>query len=542
MDERAWWDADFISLARIFKGRRLPLLESGSDPEKGNLRKDVLDGTGLKAVRVAASGMRGGTVSPTRPWFDLALQDLELSKHTPVREWLDIVRTRMMDVLHLSNFYDVTYDVYKDLIVFGTHFVFENPDPTLGVWFRPLPVGSYVLDVNEKGMVDTVGRVFEHSALNIVRQFGYPNCSQSVKRAYDKPSTQLKKFKVVHMVLPNDLADHTKRTNHFNKWSSYYFELESPGDDEYFFLHRSGYDMFPGFGPRWDIDGDGAYGCGPAMDSLGDGKMLQSVRATYLKQEHKKADPPMVVPEGVTHYNKLPGGVTPVNTQNQTNPIYPAEQTNPDTRGILEITQDVRHQIREGLYNDLFRMLSSAPYNSKMTATEVAERHEEKLLQLGPVLERLHSEFFHPLIDRTFDIMLKQDLLPPPPEEIQGMDLKVDFVSLLAKAQKLVNTNAVDQFMGFLGANAPMLPELLDIVDPDKVGDGYADYVGIETKMLRSQEDRDQIRETRNQQVQMQQAAEMAGPAIQAAKTLADTPMQQGETNGLDELIGGVIP
>ena len=535
-DDFKYWKLDFQSLAKVFYARKLRYLED-IDTNKGGLRLDILDGTGVKARRVLSAGMHGGMTSPARPWFRLTLADPDMVQFRPVKEWLNETEIRMRSLLARSNFYMAIHSLYNELGVFGTGFMFEHSDPKMSLRFNTLTVGEYVLDINEHGMVDTIFRTLDLTARNIVRMFGIENCSEQVKRAYDKPETQLARFKIVHAILPNEDRDPLKLTNRNMPFASYYYEKDT---SENKFLRQSGYQSLPGFGPRWDLSGQDTYGFSPAMDSLGDARMLQSVRATYLKQEHKKADPPMAYPQGLNHLDTLPGGVNPVNAVNGSQQIYPIQNVSPDTRGILEITRDVRESIREGMYNDLFRMLALSP-TRQMTATEVAERHEEKLLQLGPVLERLHAELFTPLIDRTFNIMESSDLLVPPPEEIQGMPLKVEFVSLLAQAQKMVATNSVDQFMGFIGNYGQAFPEMLDIPDIDEVGDRYAEYLGIETKLLTDKQSREEKRQARAQQQQAMQAAEAVNSDAQAAKTMAETPVRGGQSTALDALLAGVV-
>jgi len=344
-------------------------------------------------------------------------------------------------------------------------------------------------------------------------------------------------FKVKHMVLPNDERTPFNMTNLNMPVASYYWEV---GKTRNTFLRKSGYKMFPGAGVRWETEPGMVYGMSPAMDCLGDGRMLQSVRATYLKQEHKRADPPLAHPANVLHVNQLPGGSTPVKqSPGGGQAVYPLYQVTPDARGTLEITQDIRDAIREALYNDLFKMIAMAPQRQK-TATEIAELHEEKLLLLGPVLERVHSEGFTPTIDRTFQIMVDQDMIAPPPEEIQGMPLKVEYKSILAQAQKMVSTGAVEQFMGYIGNYGQVLPDLLDIPNPDAIGDGLADYLGIDAKMLRTPKERQVIRDNRAQQAAAAQVAELANSAANTTKTLGDTPIEGGEQQALDALLGGI--
>ena len=86
-----------------------------------------------------------------------------------------------------------------------------------------------------------------------------------------------------------------------------------------------------------------------------------------------------------------------------------------------------------------------------------------------------------------------------------------------------------------------VLPDLLDAVDTDKMADGYAGYLGLETDMLRAQEDRDEMREQRAQQMaQAQQAEQMAamGPMAQSAKNLSETQIGGEKESALDALLG----
>jgi hypothetical protein len=531
-----YWRPDMVALSRSFFARKLRSLED-VDKKEGSLRMDILDGVGIRSRRILSSGMHAGMTSPVRPWFRLTLADTDLATFPSVKEWLDDSAKRMLGLLGRSNFYDAMLRVYDQIGVFGTAFMFEHPDAIMGLRFNTLSCGQYTLDINEFERVDTVARLIQMSAKNIVSMFGKDNVSREVKQAFSKSSTMLTPFNVNHMILPNPDRDPFLKNNKNMAFSSYYWEQSETGNK---FLRESGYGTLPGFGPRWSVDEQTPYGTSPAMDSLGDALMLQSVRATYLKQEHKRADPPMAHPQGMDSLDTLPDAKNPVNTAAGTNAqaVYPIQQVNPDTNGILAITQDVREAIREGMYNDLFRMLSLTP-NSNMTATEVAERHAEKLLQLGPILEKLHNELFTPLIDRTFDIMWDQDMLLPPPEEVQGMDLKVEFVSMLAQAQKMAATGGMDQFMGFISINSQILPELADVPDADALADNYADALGIENNNTKDQDERDEARAARAQAQQLTAAADTAKTGAEAAKTLSDTPVGE-EDNALNVALQGM--
>jgi hypothetical protein len=174
-------------------------------------------------------------------------------------------------------------------------------------------------------------------------------------------------------------------------------------------------------------------------------------------------------------------------------------------------------------------MLSNDQSDERMTATEVAERHEEKLLMLGPVLERLHNELFQPLIDITFARMLEAGLVPPPPPELHGQELKVEFISMLAQAQRAVETNSIDRFVNSMGTIVGMgKTDVLDKFDSDKWSDIYSDQLGINPELLIGDDKVAVIRAQRAKQQAAQQKAEQIESGSKAAKNLAQSPTTGG--------------
>jgi hypothetical protein len=172
----------------------------------------------------------------------------------------------------------------------------------------------------------------------------------------------------------------------------------------------------------------------------------------------------------------------------------------------------------------------------QMTATEVAERHEEKMLQLGPVLERLEDELLDPLIDRVFAIALRAGHIPPPPQELQGQELRVEYISILAQAQKLLGTASVERLAGFVGNLAAVNPGVLDKVNMDAMVSEYSEMLGTNPNLLHPDEQVQQARQARAQQQQALMAQQQMAGMVQGAKTLSETDME-GDT-ALNRLMG----
>ena len=182
---------------------------------------------------------------------------------------------------------------------------------------------------------------------------------------------------------------------------------------------------------------------------------------------------------------------------------------------LLADIQDTRERIRTAYYADLFLMMANDS-RSGTTATEIAERHEEKLLMLGPVLERLHNELLSPLIDITFERMASAGILPPPPPEIAGRELNIEFISTLAQAQRAVAAAGTDRLLGTLGSLMAMKPDIVDKVDLDQVIDDYGGLFGVNPKIIVPDEI---VAERRAERAKAQQAAEQGVAMAQAAES-----------------------
>ena len=248
--------------------------------------------------------------------------------------------------------------------------------------------------------------------------------------------------------------------------------------------------------------------------------------------------PPLQVPSALKsrEIDMLPGGINYVDNPAAAAAIRTAYDVNLRLDHLLTDMQDVRQRITAAFSADLFLMLANSQ-DTRMTATEVAERHEEKLLMLGPVLERLHTELLDPLIEMTFDRLLEADVLPPPPPELQGMALNVEFVSMLAQAQRAIGINGMDRFVVALGTVAQMKPDSLDKLDADAWLDDYADRLGLEPGVLVGGRRLAMIRESRAQaQAQAAQAAQAEQTAA-AAQKLGTVQTGAGASNAANDVI-----
>jgi hypothetical protein len=505
------------------------------DRNRGQKRhNNILDNTGTKALRVLAAGMMAGMTSPARPWFRLQTPDAELNKSPAVKLWLSQVTRLMLDIFAKSNTYRALHSMYEELGAFGTASCIIMPDYKNVIHLYPLTTGEYCLAQNWKGDIVTLYREFQKTVGEVVTEFGIDKVTDATKTLFT--GGQLDKWiTIIHAIEPRTDRDTSKSDNKNMAWKSVYFELNA---DKGKYLSEGGFKRFPALAARWATSGGDVYGNSPGMDALGDIKQLQHEQMRKAMGIDYMVKPPVQAPSSMNgrDVDMLPGGISFVDQTGANNAIRSAFDVRIDLNHLLADIQDVRSRINAAFSADLFLMLANGN-NTTMTATEVAERHEEKMLMLGPVVERLHSEMLDPLIESTFEHMVNAGILPTPPQELANMELNVSYVSMLAQAQRAIATNGVDRFVGNLGQVAQFKPEVLDKFDSDTWADKYSDMLGVDPEIVVPNDKVEAIRQQRAQaQAQAQQVAQ-AEQAASAAQKLGSVSTQGGSSNAANDVM-----
>lgn len=533
---------------------------NATDRNRGDKRNQkIIDSTATLAHRTLRSGMMSGITSPARPWFRLSTADPDLAEYGRVKDWLHVVTTRMREVFLRSNFYKALPTIYGDIGGFATAAAALMEDVSDVVRAYAFPLGSYVLATSDRSVVDTFIRDYTMTVRQVVVKFGEYDArtgralwevfSNNVKQQWDAGNYETP-IEVVHVIAPNVYADPRRLQAKFKAWHSCYYEAASreygPGQRDKL-LRDSGFDEFPVLAPRWDLASpDDTYGgtC-PGMEALGDVKALQLLQKRKAEAIEKMVRPPLTAPGALRNQkvSQIPGDVTYSDALQGRDGVKPMFEIKPDIQGMLLDIQDHQLRIKRAFFEDLFLMLANDT-RSNITAREVVERHEEKLLMLGPVLEHLNDELLNPAIDRTFAIMLRKGLIPEAPEELQGQDLKVEYISIMHQAQKMVAGGAMDKFLDRVGAIARYDPTIVDKVDRDQAVDEYADIYGVPPRIVVPDEQVAEIRAARARQQQAAQQAAMAESAAKTAQTLSatDTAGQNALTDIARLAAGGMVP
>ena len=511
---RSTWETHWQEVADYMLPRKADIVRRRSRGDKRMER--IFDSSPLQALELLASSLHGMMTNPATPWFTLRFKKLEDSNDDEAKLWLEEATEVMYTAFNRSNFQQEIFELYHDLITFGTAAMFVEEDEQDLIKFSTRHIDEVYVAENQKGRIDTIFRRFHMTARALVQKFGN-NVSQDIRTMSQKNPYQ--EVDIIHAVYPRNEFNPKKKDKANMPFESVYFEYK--GGNE---LSLSGFKEFPFVVPRYLKASNEVYGRSPAMTALPDVKMLNEMCKVTIKAAQKQVDPPLLVPDDgfLLPVRTVPGGLNfyRSGTRDRIEPLN-IGANNPLG---LNMEEQRRNAIREVFYVNQLQ-LQQGP---QMTATEVIQRNEEKMRLLGPVLGRLQSELLKPLIDRVFNILLRNNQFAQPPESLSGVNIDIEYVSPLAKAQKSTELQSIMRGIEILGSLANVAP-VFDYVNFDNLVKHVADIVGMPQKLLKSQSQvtaiRDEQAQQQQEQMQMQQAqqtAQMAGAVAPLAKALPE--------------------
>lgn len=511
------------------------VLDDGSTVSDGRRRdKLIRNSTATRALRTLAAGLYSGMSSPSQPWLEFQVTSEELRYRPDVVQWLSDVRRNMLEVFASGNVYRSLHMVFEEMSAFGIGTAVMMPDPDKVVRLHVLTAGTYAVGIDDNGDVDTLYRRSDMTIEQMVNRFGLEKCSRAVQNLYRQRQYDERR-PVIHAIEPRKSGERRGRPGALGMpWQEVYLEEGSQEGDAPLF--ESGYRMFNVLAPRWIVAGDNVYGTSPARDALGDVKQLQLQELRYAQAVDYQTKPPLQGPAGLKANNSalLPGGYAylgPLDGGSQG--IREIFQAKLNLDHLTRNIEKVEARIKSTFYEDLFRVATDLD-KSGVTARQIVELHAEKLMQLGPVLERVQNELLQPLVAYTFSEMQRTGRLPEPPSALQGQGVNVEFVSILAQAQKQAGAGAIDRFIGTVGSIAPVMPAVIDKLAGDEIVDEYARILSISPRLVRSGEELEElrVRKAQAEQAQMQVAQEQQQADIDKTRAQAQAAAARGQGPG----------
>ncbi|SEB73114.1 Bacteriophage head to tail connecting protein [Pseudomonas saponiphila] len=470
----------------------------------------MLDGTTTDAARILSSSIMSGLTPANSLWFGMDVgQETE-----DERRWLDDSADILWQNIHASNFDAAAFEGMLDEVCAGWFALYIDSDKERGGFtFDLWPIASVYCSASKAGgKIDTVYREYQLTAQQAVNEFGEANVSENTRKlAQDKPQEMVR---FIHAIYPRSTYMVGARLAKNMPIASCKVEVEAKR-----MVSESGYHEMPVVVPRWMMIPNSVYAVGPVFDALPDARTLNDLcRMDLAAGDLAIAGMWIAEDDGVLNPRTVKVGPRKIIVANSVDSMKPLQSGSNFQYAETKI-QRLQASIRKILMADQLQ----AQDGPAMTATEVHVRVNLIRQLLGPVYGRLQTEYLQPLIERCFGIAYRAGILGQAPESLAGRNFTVRYLSPLARAQKLEEVNAIDQFVaGALGiVSATQDPSILDNIDLDEAQRFKGEALGVPNSIIRSKADRDKIRADRaqaqqdaqeqaQQQMMMQQAGEAA--------------------------------
>lgn len=487
--------------------------------EQGTTRnRHVLDSTATTSLIMFGSALHTLMNNPASKWFNLGIEDTPRPSRLQ-RRWLEYCRDVMLVHMARKNgIYSASHKAFIGIGAFGNAAALIDPAPG-GVSIRTFGLQNALFRTNWGGEIDSVFYCKQWDARQAMQRFP-GKLSDTVRSEAEAgvgaSQQQDTKREYIYATIPVDdvvlgrlLPYHMQSTAaEVGVWVSH---------QEQKTLDMSPYYDMPWVTPRWYLSDDEMYGRGPGIDVLPDIRMANRVKAAIVRGAEKLADPPLQIPDGglMSPVRQYPGGHTYTDGEIKIETLIPPGASRIDVGDkLLTDTQDA---IRAGYFVSLFASEDSPV----RTATEVLQRQGEKNRMLSPMLVRLHTEFYSPIILRVFNVLQRGGYLPPPPEDLRGRAITAEYISPLAASQGEAEALAIQRYFEQLAPWAQVDQGIFDYADTDMVAQVLGELLVVPSKVTRSQPEVDLVRKARQVAAQREQQMQDAQVGFQGAEAAA---------------------
>jgi hypothetical protein len=477
----------------------------------------VYDSTAIHALELMAASLNSSLTSQSIRWFSLRPRNTDIANDNDSMKWMEQAAEQIYFEYQISNFGAEFHEAYLDVGGFGTCAVIqEQGKDRLGRFrliFKTIDIAEYRIQENEHGLADEIFRNLKYTAKQAAAKFGEKNIPDKIRSALQKDPYTL--FEFVHAVRPRTMLD---VKNELMAYSSVYVSC-----DDRKIVSEGGYSEFPTAVARWAKTSGEIYGRSPAMKALPDVRTINKAKELELKMWAKKIDPPLLArDDGVIGSIRMtPGGITYVRDSDSITPINIA----PSYEVSQIKSQEIRQSIRECFFADQWQL---PPFQgTPATATEIERRVEQMNRLLGPTVGRLGTELLEPTILRSFNILLRANKFPEPPDVLKrellesDRPVEIEYLGPLARAQKSTDVFAIQRWIESLAPLISIRPETADVVNTDKISKINRERLGVPVDAMRGEKDVKNIRAARAQAIEEQNQQAMQAQQAQNARDMA---------------------
>lgn len=516
--DRGTWDTLWQDIANYVQPRKSQITTKKTEGVNG-FTDDLYNMTAVRSNQILAGGQMDYLFSGK--WFSYD-PPAELDADDDAKHWFQACTEVTMRELARSNWNLEIHEMLLDRGCFGTAALLLEEGVKNRLAFHKFDVGTFVIEEDHEGQVDTLLREFKLTARQAVQKFGRDALGPIVGKAADDQRKMDQKFDFIHAIYPRQQGEYDpKKIDGVNKPIASCYVSK----DDKMLVKESGYDEMSIAVSRFLKWGDQPYGYSPSIEALPTVRQVNFIEKNMDALAEIKAFPRVLVPDSMEGDLDLrAGGATTFDPNNPN--AMPKEWGTAGEYNIGKERIEMKDTaIKEAYHVDLFQMLQQI--ERQMTAFEVQQRLAEKVTAFSPTFYRLQTEVTNPLLLRTFAMLFRLGRFPQPPQSVMvetqpgmvGLAMpEVTLTSKLAMAIKAAENNSFVQMIGILSPLAQMDPSILDNYDLDKATRGIGRNLAVPTGWERSIEKVGELRQGRAQAAQQQQAIEQAQGAARVAK------------------------
>jgi hypothetical protein len=524
------WDILWDDCARYIAPRKGNILTKYTPGQNQTI--NIYDTTATEALNVFAAGLLSHIVPAGEKWF--RFEPKSKNPSPALKEWLDEVSDITIDAIYSSNFYLAIHEDFLDAGQFCSSCLLIEEGKKFKLNYINVPVGTFAIDEDSEGMVDTVAREWKWSARQAQQKWGTEALGRMVQEALRSniPSDSNKLFTFIHFVEPRQDAHY--KGGPAAPWMRPYRSIYVCVEDQHVIaqngMEEGGYYEMPYPVSRLLRSNNEIYGRGPGIDTLPEIKLVNAMERDLLTGVEKMVNPPWLMPDDTSYLpDNRPNGITYWDTGTGT--LGKPEQMELKNRIDLgeQKTEQKRTRIKQAFYNPMFQMLSNMEEQKReKTAYEVQQMVAEKLNLFSPLFARMVVEKLTPILERTFGILARGGAYPAIPADLEhDGEYEIVYTSKIALAIKAAENQAFATMVQIIEQIAPLDPSVVNMF---RWRDGLrrlARNVGMPAKLLNDDRTVDQMTADQQKAAAAQQQAQTAELMTRSAKNLGPQAQQQ---------------
>jgi len=506
---------------------------TGSQVAGAVLMRNIYDVTMMEEGENMASGLSNFIMPPGQKYFIVQAEDRRIQALQHVRRYFGMATEALHEELANSNFLQQTDMSLLMWLQFGMAAQYSEWTVKTGLNFRDYGIGMWQCMENAQGIIDTIILTIEKTARQCVQEFKIENVGESIQKAYEKEETRNDKFNIIQVIRPREDREYGM----LNAKNMPYQSVYVAEADEHT-IEEGGYPEFPFAVPRYRVIFGEVYGRGQGAIALRAARTLNRATKNYDEATERWVKPPLEVlesfdgdvdisPDAINHVVEL-GTIKGID--------FSARGQMPLGKDWIEYRTQRLQQI---YFKNTFEQLSQLT-GDRRTTVEIYERIREGLRKLSKPIGRLFTEFFDVQISRSFLLLIRNGVLPPPPPELsQGGRFKIEYIGPLALALRDQQTRALERYIVSLGEMEPIYPGVKDNLDYDKAAFALGENLGVKTELLRSKYQIAQIRADRQKLAEAQMQAQMLEQGSKAYRNVKDKPEEGSPAEQVQKALVG---